>query len=176
MRIERIEEWLGQTVVDREGEKVGKLEDLYFGAAGHEAVAGAVKTGLLGRRLNVVSLTGATVARDHVKIAFTKEQVKHAPQAEAGTDLAEPDRGELERHFDMTLPPGTLESNNARVERARRAQETAKRAEELEQEADKRAAEAREKDDAAKAAAKARDEAKREAEEARRAAEGPGGA
>jgi multidrug efflux pump subunit AcrA (membrane-fusion protein) len=173
MEIDRIEDWMGQTVVDPDGEKVGKLNDVFFGAGSRDAVAAAIKTGLLGRKVAVVSLTGASVARDHVKIAFSKDTVKKAPQVESGLDLSEVERGELQRHYDMELPPGTVESGNARAERERRAAETAARAAELEKEAEKKTAEARDKERAAEAAQKERDEAQREAEEARRAASGP---
>ena len=175
MEIERIEQWLGQTVVDREGEKLGKLTDLYFGSASGVAVAGGVKTGVLGRKVHVVSLTGATAGRDHLKLAFTKDQVKKAPQAESGTDLDEAQGQELGSHFDMRLPSATLESGQARAERDKRATETAAWAAELEEVANKKGAEAKEKEESAAAAEQERDQARREAEEARRAAEGPGG-
>ncbi len=175
MEIERIEQWLGQTVVDREGEKLGKLTDLYFGSASGDAVAGGVKTGVLGRKVHVVSLTGATAGRDHLKLAFTKDQVKKAPQAESGTDLDEAQGQELGSHFDMRLPSATLESGEARAERHKRAAATAARAAELEEVAKKKGAEAKEKEESAAAAEQERDQARREAEEARRAAEGPGG-
>jgi sporulation protein YlmC with PRC-barrel domain len=171
MQIERIEDWVGQAVVDRDGEKVGKLQDVYFGSGTRDAVAAAVKTGLLGRKLNVVSLTGATVARDHVKIAFTRDQVKKSPHAEAGADLGPAQRDRLRDHFDMQLPDGTIESGNARARREKEARETAERAEELEKEAEARAQEAKEKQERAQEAQRERDEARRKAEEARRAAE-----
>jgi sporulation protein YlmC with PRC-barrel domain len=171
MEIDRIEDWVGQAVIDRDGEKVGKLQDVYFGPGTRDAVAAAVKTGVLGRKLNLVSLTGATVARDHVKIAFTRDQVKRSPQAEAGTDLGDAQRDELRDHFDMQLPGGTIESGNARAEREKEARETAARAAELEKEAEARAKEAKEKQERADEAQRERDEARRAAEEARRAAE-----
>jgi sporulation protein YlmC with PRC-barrel domain len=171
MEIERIEDWVGQAVIDRDGEKVGKLQDVYFGTGTRDAVAAAVKTGVLGRKLNVVSLTGATVARDHVKIAFTRDQVKRAPQAEGGADLSPAQRDRLRDHFDMQLPSGPIESGNARADREREAREAAERAEELKKEAEERAREAREKQGSAEKAKRERDEALRRAEEARRAAE-----
>jgi sporulation protein YlmC with PRC-barrel domain len=171
MEIERIEDWVGQAVVDRDGEKVGKLQDVYFGSGTRDAVAAAVKTGVLGRKLNIVSLTGATVARDHVKIAFTRDQVKRSPQTEAGADLRPGQRDALREHFDMQLPTGPIESGNARAEREQKARETAERAKELEEEAEERAREAQEKQERAQEAQRERDEAQRRAEEARRAAE-----
>jgi hypothetical protein len=171
MQIERIEDWVGQAVVDREDEKVGKLQDVYFGQGTRDAVAAAVKTGVLGRKLHVVSLTGATVARDHVKLAFTRDEVKRAPQAEADEDLSEAHRNQLRDHFDLQLPPGTIESGNSRARREREARDAAERAEALEKEAAEREREAKEKAEQAEQAQRERDEAQRKAEEARRAAE-----
>lgn len=171
MQIERIEDWVGQAVVDRDGEKVGKLQDVYFGSGTRDAVAAAVKTGVLGRKLNIVSLTGATVARDHVKLAFTRDEVKRSPQAEAGADLSDAHRNQLRDHFDLQLPPGTIESGNARGQREKEAREAAERADELEKEAAEREREAKEKQERAEQAQRERDEARERAEEARRAAE-----
>lgn len=173
MEIERIEDWLGQTVVDRDEEKVGKLTDVYFGAKSRDAVAGAIKTGMLGRKVHVVSLTGASVARDHIKLTFTKDQVKSAPQADPGADLDETQSKGLASHFGLSLPTATLDSEEARAARRKRAAETAARAAELDREADKKSAEAKEAQERAAAAEEARDAARREAEEARQEAEGP---
>jgi sporulation protein YlmC with PRC-barrel domain len=155
MEIEQIEQWKGQNVVDCDGEKVGKLEDVYFETGSREAVFGCVKTGMLGRRHFLVPLAGASLSRDHVRVAYQQDQVKDAPQIEPGATLESAMEQELARHYDIELtgsPAGAApaggarryESSSARAEREARAREATERAEELDALADRKAAEARE--------------------------------
>jgi sporulation protein YlmC with PRC-barrel domain len=180
MEIERIEQWEGQNVVDRDGEKIGKLEDVYFETGSRDAVFGCVKTGMLGRRHFLVPLAGATVSRERVRVAYHHDQVTDAPQIEPGATLESAMEQELARHYEIELtasPAGgdpRYESSSARAEREARAREATERAEELEALADRKAAEAREgalqADDTHRQAQQAQDEhdrAERAAAEAR---------
>jgi len=180
MEIEQIEEWTGQNVVDCDGEKIGKLEDVYFEAGTRDAIFGCVRSGMLGRRHLLVPLAGATVSREHVRVAYPQAQVKDAPQTEPGATLEAAMEQELAHHYEIeltALPAGgepRYESASARAEREARAREATKRAEELEALADRKAAEARvgelQADDTHRQAQQAQDEhdrALREADEAR---------
>jgi sporulation protein YlmC with PRC-barrel domain len=184
MEIEQIEEWKGQNVVDRDGEKIGKLEDVYFEAGSREPAFGCVKTGMLGRRHVLVPLTGASVSRDFVRVDYPHEQVKDGPQVEPGATLESATEHELAHHYriELTDSPTTgehrYESASARAEREARAREATQRAEKLETLAESKATEAREgemqADDTRRQAQQAQDEhdrAAREAAEARAQAE-----
>jgi sporulation protein YlmC with PRC-barrel domain len=180
MEIEQIEEWAGQNVVDRDGEKIGKLEDVYFAAGTREVVFGSVKAGMLGRRHFLVPFADASVSRDQIRVAYSQDQIKEGPQTDPGATLESGMEQELARHYELdltTLPAaagGGYESASARAEREALAREATKRAEELEALADRKAAEAREAeqqaDETHKEAQRAHDErdrAVREAAEAR---------
>ena len=54
--VENIADWRGQEVVDPNGEKLGKLEEIYFDGETDEPVFGAVKTGLVSKSLTLVPL------------------------------------------------------------------------------------------------------------------------
>ncbi|MDX6721450.1 MAG: hypothetical protein QOJ63_3704 [Solirubrobacteraceae bacterium] len=185
MEIEQIEEWTGQDVVDPDGEKIGKLEDVYFEADSRNAVFGCVKSGMLGRRHLLVPLAGASLSRDHVRVAYPHDQVKDGPQAESGATLESATQQELARHYDLDLPVSSAagepryESASARAEREERAREATRRAEELEALADSKEQEARAEeqhvDETRRRAQQAQDEhdrAARDAAEARAEAEG----
>jgi sporulation protein YlmC with PRC-barrel domain len=176
MEIEQIADWKGQDVVDRDGEKIGKLEDVYFEEGSREPVFGCVKTGMLGRRHILVPLTDATVSRDHVRVPFDQDQVKDGPQAEAGATLDSVKAREIARHYEIELTASAegsvrrYESASARERREDRAGEAAKRADELEALAERKAAEAREgelqADETRRQAQQAQDEHDRAAQEA----------
>jgi sporulation protein YlmC with PRC-barrel domain len=181
MEIEQIEEWTGQDVVDCDGEKIGKLEDVYFEADSRNAVVGCVKTGVLGRRHLLVPLAGASLSRDHVRVAYHRDQVKDGPQAESGATLESATQHELASHYGLDLPASSAhyESASARAEREDRAREATRRAEELEALADSKDEEAHAEelqgDETRRRAQQAldeRDRAAREAAEARVEAEG----
>ena len=178
MDIERIESWRGQDVLDRDGEKLGKLEDVYVDLGSGEPGLAGVKTGLLGRTVRLVPLHDATFARDAVRVTIAKERFDDAP--EAG------DEGVLERgveltvfeHFDLPAPAGDegprYESTQSAAARHAEAEEQRRRADELEGTAERRAEEARdahrraeEAEDAARAAEREREDALDEARSAR---------
>jgi len=82
MDIQRVEDWLGQSVVDRDGEKIGKLEDIVFGEDG-QPLLGLVAVGLLGRGNSLVPLAEATLAPDRIALPYAKGEVKDAPSLES---------------------------------------------------------------------------------------------
>jgi len=167
MDIERIEDWVGQEVVDSDGEKLGKLEDVLFGAGSRDAVAATVKSGLLGRRHYLVPLQGATATRASVRVPFSKDQLKDAPQVEPGADVRNAERDAAAQHFGLDLSGcGQLESGAARASRQAEAEEAKQKAFELEGVAERKAAEAREQELAATASREAAERAERDREAA----------
>lgn len=167
MDIERIEDWVGQEVVDSDGEKLGKLEDVLFGAGSRDAVAATVQSGLLGRRHYLLPLQGSTVTRTSVRVAFTKDQLEDAPQVEPGADVSGSERDAAGQHFGIDLSgSGALESGAARAAREAEAREAKERAVELEGVAERKAAEARDQEQAAAASREAAERAERDRAEA----------
>ena len=64
MEVERIEEWIGREVLGADGEKLGKLKQVYY--RGDEPEVGEVKPGALTRKRLYVPLAGATFARETI--------------------------------------------------------------------------------------------------------------
>lgn len=71
MEVDRVEEWIGREVVDADGNKLGKLKEIYY--RGDEPEVGEIKTGALSRKRLYVPLTGATFARDTVTVDSSSE-------------------------------------------------------------------------------------------------------
>ena len=85
--VERIESWRGQDVLDSAGEKLGRLEEVYYDAAGDEPVLISIKHGRLGHQVKLAPLSDAAVSRDYVRLPFTGEQLAGAPDVTVGDEL-----------------------------------------------------------------------------------------
>lgn len=180
--IERIEEWRGQQVIDRAGESLGKLDEVYYDAASGQPVLIAVKSGLLGRTSTLVPLEGATAGRDHIQVPHDKATVASAGEAHGDDAPTAEDLTQLSATYgtrfssETTLQSATqIEGRRAEAEAARqRAEEAAAeertRLAESDSAADRAqraAAEADAADRAARDAGRTADEARREAEQRR---------
>jgi sporulation protein YlmC with PRC-barrel domain len=98
--------WHGKTLVDRHGEKIGKLEDVYVDVENDEPQFGTVKEGLIGRHLTFVPLGGIVVGPDELRVPVSKEQVKSAPTIELhGEELSQADESALYHHFELNYTP-----------------------------------------------------------------------
>src|ERR1044071_3506339 len=105
-----IGEWHGKELVDRNGERIGKLEDVYVDVDTNEPMFGTVKEGLIGRHLTFVPLAALTIGPDNLQVTVSKEEVKTAPNIELrGDELSTGDKSPLSHHSQPTSPPPDTE-------------------------------------------------------------------
>ncbi len=102
--IERISEWRGQDVLDPEDHRVGRLEEIYYDKQSSSPGFACVKTGLFGRRLSFVPLTGASMARDHIRVAYDADQIKRAPSVDPDGQLTAEEEAALFSHYGLESP------------------------------------------------------------------------
>ena len=101
-----IAEWHGRELVDRDGERLGKLEEVYFDVETDEPQFGTVKEGLIGRHLTFVPLTGMTIGPDNLQVAVSKKRVNEAPNiALQGDELSQADESALYHHYQLNYTP-----------------------------------------------------------------------
>ena len=93
--------WRGHDLVDRDGDKIGKIEEIYLDTDTDAPEWALVNTGLFGTKSTFVPLRGATPAGDGVQVPFEKAQVKDAPGIDAGGDLSQREEAELYRHYGL---------------------------------------------------------------------------
>lgn len=93
-------DWRGKDLLDRDGEKIGKLEDVYIDTETDADEFGTVKEGLIGRHLTFVPLRDVTLSPEFVRTTVAKAQVKDAPNL-AGDDLSALDEESLYRHYGL---------------------------------------------------------------------------
>ena len=87
---QNIAEWHGKVLVDRDGDKIGKLEDVYVDVETDEPMFGTVKEGRFGRHLTFVPLGGITIGPDDLQVRVSKEQVEERPEHRAARRRALP--------------------------------------------------------------------------------------
>jgi len=104
-------DWLGKPIVDRDGEKIGKLQDVYVDIESDEPQFGTVKEGVFNRHLTFVPLAGVQVSPQSLRVTATKEQVRSAPDIELqGEELSQADESALYHHFEQNYTPINTES------------------------------------------------------------------
>jgi sporulation protein YlmC with PRC-barrel domain len=70
--IDEVKSWRGETVVDRDGDKLGKVEDIYLDRQTDQPEWVAVKTGMIGSKLSFVPLAGAERSGDEIRVPYEK--------------------------------------------------------------------------------------------------------
>src|SRR5579872_6305381 len=105
-----IAEWHGKMLIDRDGRKIGKLQDVYVDVETDEPQFATVKEGFIGRHLTFVPLGGIRIGPDDLQVAATKEQVRSAPEIEVhGDELSQAGESRLYHHFEQNYTPPDTE-------------------------------------------------------------------
>ena len=91
----------GRTMLDRDGDKIGKIDDVYEDKqTGHPEWA-LVTTGLFGTKKTFVPLQDAAPVGEDVRVPLEKGHVKDAPSIEADGELSESEERQLYTHYDV---------------------------------------------------------------------------
>jgi hypothetical protein len=129
---EALDDWVGSEVLDANGDKLGKVTEVYYRNA--EALVVEFRSGLIGHRFHLAGLSGATVSTQYLRLG-----VAETVDTDGGLDseglalLARTDA----RVTGLALEQ--LESASARRERLAAAREAAAHADALELDATRRA-------------------------------------
>jgi uncharacterized protein (TIGR02271 family) len=116
-------EWRGRTAVDREGDKLGTIEEIYLDAETKRPEWALIKTGMFGGKSSFMPLEGATSTGDQIRAPYSKQQVKDAPQPDADGELSQDEESALYSHYgigydesrsDSGLPEGGVSNGGQR--------------------------------------------------------------
>ncbi|SDQ90991.1 PRC-barrel domain-containing protein [Actinopolyspora saharensis] len=115
---------LGIRVHDRDGERIGRVGDVYVDDSSHRADWVTVRSGPLGMRENFAPLHGAVLSRGRLLLGFSKRQVRTAPSVDVEHGhLSNRDGHRLYEHYGVdnaeVPPPRIPESRPAAGPRAR---------------------------------------------------------
>src|SRR4051794_37858925 len=97
--LQDIETWRGRTLVDRDGDKIGKIEDIYLDRSSGEPEWVAVKTGLFGSNVSFVPIHGASPTGDDLQVSYEKDLVKDAPNVDPDGELSPEEERRLYQHY-----------------------------------------------------------------------------
>jgi uncharacterized protein (TIGR02271 family) len=93
--------WEGRTVIDRDGDRIGRIDAVYLDDQTGQPEWVLVHTGLFGTKSTFVPLAQASALGDHVQVPYDKRHVKDAPRIETDQHLSESEEQELWRHYGM---------------------------------------------------------------------------
>ncbi|MBA2439858.1 MAG: PRC and DUF2382 domain-containing protein [Thermoleophilaceae bacterium] len=99
--VNEVQGWRDRTVIDADGDKVGKLEEIYMDEDTGKPEWGLVNTGLFGSKSSFVPIEGATSSGDDVQIRHSKDLVKDAPGIEADGQLTQDEEAKLYSHYGL---------------------------------------------------------------------------
>src|SRR3954462_3730066 len=103
--VENITDWHGQDMLDPVGEKLGKLEQIYFDGDTDEPTFVAVKSGTISKSLTLVPLARASVGRDYLRVDRAKGEFKKAPPFHPDAELSLDDEPAPSRHSALDYAP-----------------------------------------------------------------------
>src|SRR3954469_19047432 len=91
--------WRGLDMVDADGDKIGKIDEIYLDADTNEPEWAVVTTGLFGTKQTFVPIQDASSTGDGVRVPFEKAQVKDAPKIDPDGRLSQEEERELYQHY-----------------------------------------------------------------------------
>ena len=101
MTTQSVLEWRGQELLDNDGEKIGKIEEIYLDTETDQPEWALVKTGLFGGKGTFVPLQQANPTGDGVQVPFEKSHVKDAPNIDPDGELSRSEEKTLYEHYGL---------------------------------------------------------------------------
>ncbi|MDN5630901.1 PRC and DUF2382 domain-containing protein [Glutamicibacter protophormiae] len=97
---------LSSTAYGADGDKIGKVEQVFLDDNSGEPTFLTVNTGLFGAKENFVPVKGASQDGDRVVLPYTKDVIKDAPKVDADQHLSPAEEEELYRYYELNYEDG----------------------------------------------------------------------
>ena len=97
-------DWEGQTVLDRAGEKIGKIEEIFVVEETGRPEWALVKIGRLNGHTTLVPLTTARPVGKGIKVEVDKDVVSNAPEVKPDAEPSEQEAERLYSHYRIAIP------------------------------------------------------------------------
>jgi hypothetical protein len=92
-------DWEGRTLLDRDGDKIGTIEEIYLVEDTGRPEWALVKLGRLGSRARLVPLAGADPVAEGIRAAYEKSVVTGAPRVDTDEEPSEDEVVAVYRHY-----------------------------------------------------------------------------
>src|SRR5215204_5507018 len=99
--MDTVRTWEGRTLVDRDGDRIGRIDAIYLDDQTGQPEWALVNTGLFGTKSSFVPLAQATQTDQDVRVPYDKQLVKDAPRVDPDQHLAEAEERQLWRHYGL---------------------------------------------------------------------------
>jgi len=117
-----IQQWRGAKAVDVDGDKVGTIDEVYLDRGSERPEWVTVTTGLFGTRTTFVPIVDAEFTDGEVRLAYTKDQIKDAPNVDADGALSRDEEQHLYEHYGRG-DYGNWDGSDVRADEARTSRE-----------------------------------------------------
>lgn len=97
---------LSSTAYGADGDKIGKVEQVFLDDNSGDPTFLTVNTGLFGAKENFVPVKGASQDGDRVVLPYTKDVIKDAPKVDADQHLSPAEEEELYRYYELNYEDG----------------------------------------------------------------------
>lgn len=97
---------LSSTAYGADGDKIGKVEQVFLDDNSGEPTFLTVNTGLFGAKENFVPVKGASQDGDRVVLPYTKDVIKDAPKVDVDQHLSPAEEEELYRYYELNYEDG----------------------------------------------------------------------
>ena len=106
-------DWEGQTVLDREGEKVGRIEEIFLVEETGRPEWALVKTSRIKGRATMIPLTKARPSEKGIAVDIDKDLISEAPEVDADDEPSEQQVNALYRHYGIEIPAAETNGNGS---------------------------------------------------------------
>jgi hypothetical protein len=92
-------DYIHRAAVDAEGNRIGKISQMFLDDKTGQPEWLLVETGLFGTRQSFAPVRGSKLDGELVMLAVSKDQVKDAPNIESGEQLSENEQEALRQYY-----------------------------------------------------------------------------
>ena len=92
-------DYIHRAAVDAEGNRIGKISQMFLDEETGQPQWVLVETGLFGTRQSYAPVRGSKLDGELVVLAVSKDKVKDAPNVESGEELSDSEQEELRQYY-----------------------------------------------------------------------------
>ena len=92
-------DYVHRAAVDTEGNRIGKISQVYFDDQTGQALWLLVETGLFGTRQSFAPIRGSEIDGERVVLTVSKDQVKDAPNIDQDAHVDDSEQDALRRYY-----------------------------------------------------------------------------